>query len=66
MLTQNKIAKDSNDRKFDEEDLVVKVEECFEVRRFIIVLGNDYSPLNCGLKFTLPYGKAFTTKACMK
>ncbi|MCI02013.1 double-strand break repair protein MRE11-like, partial [Trifolium medium] len=28
--TRNKIAKDSNEQKFDEEDLVVKVGECFE------------------------------------
>ncbi|KAI5412038.1 meiotic recombination [Lathyrus oleraceus] len=30
--TRNKIAKDSNERKFEEEDLVVKVGECFEER----------------------------------
>jgi hypothetical protein len=37
MLAQSKIAKDSNERKFDEEDLDVKVGECFEVRSFITV-----------------------------
>lgn len=37
MLEQNKIAKDSNTLKFDEEDLIVKVGELLEVRNFIIV-----------------------------
>lgn len=37
MFVQTKIAKDSDNRKFDEEDLIVKVGECLEVRSFIIV-----------------------------
>jgi len=37
MLDQNKIAKDSDKLKFEEEDLIIKVGECLEVRSFIDV-----------------------------
>lgn len=36
VLVQNKIAKDSDIQKFDDDDLVVKVGECLEVRSFIV------------------------------
>ena len=38
ILNQNKIAKDSDNQKFEEEDLIIKVGECLEVRSFIIVV----------------------------
>jgi len=38
MLDQNKIAKDSDILKFEEEDLIIKVGECLEVRSLIIVI----------------------------
>ena len=37
VLLQNKIAKDSDTLKFEEEALIVKVGECLEVRSFVII-----------------------------
>lgn len=36
VLVQNKIAKDSDIQKFDDDDLIVKVGDCLEVRSFIV------------------------------
>lgn len=38
ILDQNKISKDPDNLKFEEEDLIIKVGECLEVRSFIIVV----------------------------